>query len=79
MHDWVSASDGFLDFILTPKTRDVFVSKFEDKKGGFGGSCPSNSSENFKKKIQGYYFDKSLKFEIWLKLNGKQKRYLNLC
>ena len=32
MHDWVSASDGVLDFILTPKTCDVFVSKIEDKR-----------------------------------------------
>ena len=32
MHDWVSAIDGVLDFILTPKTRDVFVSKIEDKR-----------------------------------------------
>ena len=78
MHDWVSAIDGVLDFILTPKTCDVFLSKFEDKKGGFGGSYPSNSSENFEKKIQGQLFDKSLKIEVWLKLNGKQKRYLHL-
>ena len=40
MHDWVSASDGVLDFILTPKTRDVFMSKIEYKKGGFGDSYP---------------------------------------
>ena len=79
MHDWVSAIDGVLNFILTPKTCDVFLSKIEDKKGGFGGSYPSNSSENFVKIMQGYDFDKSLKFEIWFKLRGKQKRYLNLC
>ena len=56
MHNWVSASDGVLDFKLTPKTCDVFVSKIEDKKSGFGGSSPSNSSENFAKNtgVQGF-------------------------
>ena len=64
MHDWVSAIDGVLDFILTPKTCDVFLSKIEDKKGGFGGSYPSNSSENFEKKYRGSFLIKvlSLKF-----------------
>ena len=64
MHDWVSAIDGVLDFILTPKTCDVFLSKIEDKKGGFGGSYPSNSSENFEKKYRGTFLIKvlSLKF-----------------
>ena len=46
----------FLDFISTPKTRDVFVSKFEGKKGGFGGSYPSNSSEKNRKKDTGVRF-----------------------
>ena len=53
MHDWVSASDSVLDFILTPKTCDVFLSKIEGKRVVSGVATLQIHSKISKKKIQG--------------------------